>query len=53
MEREGTRIYNGIVLRMVLIDTPGYGANKEIGEWYQMIKTYVTKQVKLFSYTKI
>jgi Septin family protein len=38
-------MYNGIMLKMSFIDTPGYGANLDVTEWYKIVKGYIIKQV--------
>jgi len=52
VEREGTRMYNGIMLKMSFIDTPGYGANLDVTEWYKIVKGYIIKQFENFKEEK-
>jgi len=41
-EKEGTRSYNGITLKVTLIDTPGYTHSISLEEWYKPIKKNIT-----------
>ena len=49
LEKLGIRSYEDINFRINLIDTPGYHQGRSMESWYNDIKQYITKQVRLES----
>jgi hypothetical protein len=39
-------MYNGTILKIKFIDSPGYGTDKDMTEWYKKIKEYIVSKVR-------